>query len=92
MQELLLAVARGLVEDKEAVQVTVDPMREDGTVVYHLKVAEADMGGIIVYHLTVAEDDMGRVIGKQGRIAKAIRVVMRAAAVRQGEKVIVEID
>ena len=36
MQELLLAVARGLVEDKEAVQVTVDPMREDGTVVYHL--------------------------------------------------------
>ena len=40
----------------------------------------------------VAEADMGRVIGKQGRIAKAIRVVMRAAAVRQGEKVIVEID
>ena len=77
MQELLLAVARGLVEDKEAVQVTVDPMREDGTVVYHLKVAEADLG---------------RVIGKQGHIAKAIRVVMRAAAVRQGEKVIVEID
>ena len=77
MQELLLAVARGLVEDKEAVQVTVDPMREDGTVVYHLKVAEADMG---------------RVSGTQGRIAKAIRVVMRAAAVRQGEKVIVEID
>ena len=77
MQELLLAVARGLVEDKEAVQVTVDPVRDDGTTVYQLKVAESDMG---------------RVIGKQGRIAKAIRVVMRAAAVRQGEKVIVEID
>ena len=77
MQELLLAVARGLVEDKEAVQVTVDPVRDDGTTVYHLKVAESDMG---------------RVIGKQGRIAKAIRVVMRAAAVRQGEKVIGEID
>ena len=76
MQELLIAVARGLVEDKDAVQVTVDPVREDGTV---------------VYHLTVAEDEMGRVIGKQGRIAKAIRVVMRAAAVRQGEKVVVEI-
>ena len=44
MQELLLAVARGLVEDKEAVQVTVDPMREDGTVVYHLKVAGAGFG------------------------------------------------
>ena len=77
MQELLLAVARGLVEDKDAVQVTVDPLREDGTTVYHLKVAESDMG---------------RVIGKQGRIAKAIRVVMRAAAVRQGEKAVVEID
>ena len=77
MQELLLAVARGLVEDKEAVQVTVDPVRDDGTTVYHLKVAESDMG---------------RVIGKQGRIAKAIRVVMRAAAVRQGEKGSVEID
>ena len=77
MQELLLAVARGLVEDKEAVQVTVDPMREDGTVVYHLKVAEADMG---------------RVIGKQGRIAKAMRTVMRAAATRQDAKVSVEID
>ena len=76
MQELLLAVARGLVEDKEAVQVTVDPMREDGTVVYHLKVAEADMG---------------RVIGKQGRIAKAIRAVVKAAASKEDKKVIVEI-
>ena len=76
MQELLIAVARGLVENKDAVQVTVDPVREDGTV---------------VYHLVVAEDDMGGVIGKQGRIAKAIRVVMRAAAVRHGEKIVVEI-
>ena len=77
MQELLVAVARGLVENKDAVAVTVDDPREDGT---------------IVYHLHVAEDDMGRVIGKQGRIAQAIRIVMRAAAVRQGEKAIVEID
>ena len=77
MQELLLALAQGLVDEKEAVQVSVDDPREDGT---------------IVYHLQVAEGDMGRVIGKQGRIAKAIRVVMRAAAVRQGEKVMVEID
>ncbi|HIX33328.1 RNA-binding protein [Gemmiger sp. An120] len=77
MQELLLAVARGLVDEPDAVQVTVDAPREDGT---------------IVYHLHVAEGDMGRVIGKQGRIAKAIRIVMRAAAVRQGDKVMVEID
>ncbi|MEG1407349.1 MAG: KH domain-containing protein, partial [Ruthenibacterium sp.] len=72
MQELLLAVAQGLVEDKDAVQVTVDEPNEEGTVVFHLHVAAGDMG---------------RVIGKQGRIAKAIRVVMRAAAVREGVKV-----
>ena len=44
-----------------------------------------------VIELKVAESDMGKVIGKRGRIAKAIRVVMRAAAVRQNEKVVVEI-
>ncbi len=77
MQELLLALAQGLVEDKAAVRVTEDEPNEEG---------------VIVYHLTVAEDDMGRVIGKQGRIAKAIRVVMRAAAVRENKKVMVEID
>ena len=77
MQELLLARAQGLVEDKAAVRVTEDEPNEEG---------------VIVYHLTVAEDDMGRVIGKQGRIAKAIRVVMRAAAVRENKKVMVEID
>lgn len=76
MQELLLAVAKGLVEDKDAVKVAVDEPNEEG---------------VIVYHLTVADDDMGRVIGKQGRIAKAIRVVMRAAAVREGKTVMVEI-
>lgn len=77
MEELLVAVAKGLVDDKDAVRVTVDEPNEEGTV---------------VYHLSVAEGDMGRVIGKQGRIAKAIRVVMRAAGVRQGVKVMVEID
>lgn len=77
MQELLIAVARGLVENKDAVQVTVDGPNEEG---------------VTVFHLHVAEEDMGRVIGKQGRIAKAIRVVMRAAAVRENMKVMVEID
>ena len=77
MQELLNIIAQGLVEQPEDVSVTMDEPREDGSVVYHLHVAEADMG---------------RVIGKQGRIAKAIRVVMRAAATRSNEKVIVEID
>ena len=42
--------------------------------------------------LTVAPDDMGKVIGKQGRIAKAMRTVMRAAATRKDVRVSVEID
>ena len=77
MEELLRAMASGLVEDKEAITITVD---------------EPDEDNIVVYHLHVADDDMGRVIGKQGRIAKAIRTVMHAGASRVGEKVMVEID
>lgn len=45
----------------------------------------------IVYQLTVHPDDMGKVIGKQGRIAKALRVVVSAAAVKENKKVMVEI-
>ena len=77
MQELLIAMAQGLVEFPDQVTVNVD---------------EADEEGVITYHLHVAESDMGRVIGKQGRIAKAIRTVMRAAASRKDQKVAVEID
>ena len=76
MQELLLTVARGLVDDKDAVRVTVDQPNEEG---------------VVVYHLYVAEDDMGRVIGKLGRSATAMRVVRRAAAVRENENVVVAI-
>lgn len=45
----------------------------------------------IVIELTVAKDDMGKVIGKQGRIAKAIRTVVRAASVKSETKYSVEI-
>ena len=71
-----MAVAKGLVENKDAVQVTVD---------------EANEEGVIVYHLTVAEEDMGRVIGKQGRIAKAIRTILSASATRDGRRATLEI-
>ncbi|MEG1849094.1 MAG: KH domain-containing protein [Oscillospiraceae bacterium] len=77
MEQLISIIAKGLVDDKDAVNVTADAPLEDGTVVYHLH---------------VAPDDMGRVIGKQGRIAKAIRTVVRAAANKTGEKAAVEID
>lgn len=77
MQELLSYIAKGLVENPNAVSVTEDDPLDDGTVVYHLHVAEGDMG---------------RVIGKQGRIAKSIRTLMRAVANRRNEKIAVEID
>lgn len=76
MQELLISIAKGLVEAPDAVTVTTEEGEE----------------GMIIYHLHVAEEDMGRVIGKQGRIAKAIRVVMRAAATRNNQRIMVEID
>ncbi|MBP1764451.1 MAG: hypothetical protein H6Q65_1509 [Firmicutes bacterium] len=44
-----------------------------------------------VYELHVAPEDMGKIIGKQGRIAKAIRTVVKSAAIRENKKVMVEI-
>ena len=44
-----------------------------------------------IYEVTVAQEDMGKVIGKQGRIAKAMRTVVKAAATRENKKVTVEI-
>ena len=44
-----------------------------------------------LYELRVAPDDMGKIIGKQGRIAKAVRTVVKAAAVRENKKISIEI-
>ena len=77
MKDLLISIAAGLVDEPEKVTVDVDDINEEG---------------VVVYHLHVAQDDMGRVIGKQGRIAKAIRTVMRATANRSDSKISVEID
>ena len=57
-----------------------------------VEVIETSKDDAIYVELKVAQEDMGKVIGKQGRIAKAIRVVMRAAATRNDEKISVEID
>ncbi|MBB5336489.1 KH domain-containing protein [Pectinatus brassicae] len=54
-------------------------------------VKEKNDGKTVVYELSVADDDMGKVIGKQGRIAKAMRTVVKAAAAREYKKVIVDI-
>ena len=56
-----------------------------------VEVTETESNGTTVIQLRVASDDMGKVIGKQGRIAKAIRTVVKAAATKANAKVVVEI-
>ncbi len=77
MEKLLETIVAGLVEDKTAISVKVD---------------EPNADDVIVYHLHVAPEEMGRVIGKRGRIANAIRNIMRASAAMQNQKIMVEID
>lgn len=56
-----------------------------------IAVTETEEDGIIKIDLTVAPEDMGKVIGKQGRIAKSIRTVVKAAASKGDKKVVVDI-
>ena len=74
MKELLLYMAKNLVDDPEAVSVT-EVEGEDGKVL----------------ELRVAPGDMGKVIGRQGRIAKEIRTIVKTVAQRTGEKITVDI-
>ena len=74
MKELLLYMAKNLVDDPEAVTVN-EISDEDGTVL----------------ELHVASADMGKVIGRQGRIAKEIRTIVKTVSQRSGLKVTVEI-
>jgi len=74
LKELLLIIAKNLVEFPDKVE--VDEEQRDNTIILKLR---------------VASEDMGKVIGKQGRIAKAIRTVVKAAAIHNEKKVMVEI-
>ncbi|NMB10856.1 MAG: KH domain-containing protein [Firmicutes bacterium] len=74
MKELVEFIAKSLVDQPEAVQVS-----------------QVEGERSLILELRVAPDDMGKVIGKQGRIAKAIRTVVKAAATKEGKMVHVEI-
>ncbi len=74
MKDLLLYIARNLVDNPDAVTVTESPGSQELTL-----------------ELRVAPEDMGKVIGRQGRIAKEIRTVIRSRAQREGIKVSVDI-
>ena len=56
-----------------------------------VSVTEVEAEKSLILELHVSKDDMGKVIGKQGRIAKAIRAVVKAAAVKENKRVVVEI-
>ncbi|MDF2564071.1 MAG: hypothetical protein K0Q53_466 [Massilibacillus sp.] len=73
---------------KEIVEVIAKALVQDPEQVV---VKETESNNITVCELHVAPDDMGKVIGKQGRIAKALRTVVKAASTRENKKVIVEI-
>ena len=75
MRDLLEFLTRSLVEDPDAVQVT--------------EVEEID--GEVVLEVEVADDVLGRVIGRGGRVANALRSVMKAAATREEKRVVVDI-
>jgi uncharacterized protein len=75
VRELLDFLARALVENPDEVEVS--------------EVEETD--GEVVLELEVAEDDLGRVIGRGGRVANALRSVMKAAATREDKRVVVDI-
>jgi predicted RNA-binding protein YlqC (UPF0109 family) len=74
MKDLIEYMARAIVEFPDEVVVTEEEGEDH-----------------IVYHLRVAESDMGRVIGKEGRIANAMRTVLRVAAIRKGTRAVLEI-
>ncbi|MGL6107432.1 KH domain-containing protein [Romboutsia sp.] len=74
MKELVLDIAKALVDNPEAVE--VEEIKDKDEIILKLK---------------VSQDDMGKVIGKQGRIAKAIRTVVKSAANRENVKVSLEI-
>jgi len=56
-----------------------------------IEITEKENNGMTVLELSVAKEDMGKVIGRKGKIAKAIRTVVKACANRQNKKVSVEI-
>ena len=75
MKDFIEFLTRALVDDPDAVE--VDSFEEDE--------------GTVVYELRVAEDDVGKVIGRNGRTVNALRTVVRAAAVRDGRRVLVDV-
>jgi hypothetical protein len=78
MKDLLELLAKNLVDNPDEVEVVERPKHSDSN-------------RSVILELKVAPDDMGKVIGKQGRIARAIRTLVKAAAINEDKHVTVEI-
>ncbi|MGL6278081.1 MAG: KH domain-containing protein [Gaiella sp.] len=74
MEELLVWVARGLVDEPDAV-----------------RVERVDDGDLVLLRLHVADGDVGKVIGRQGRVVRALRTVVNAAGGREHRRTVLEI-
>ncbi|NLU50249.1 MAG: KH domain-containing protein [Syntrophomonadaceae bacterium] len=74
MKDLVELIAKSLVDNPDAVEVT-----------------QIEGEKSVIVELKVAPEDMGKVIGKQGKIAKSIRALAKAAAAKEGKRVVVEI-
>lgn len=74
MEDLVLYLAKSLVDKPDEVQVT-----------------RTERDGAVVFELRVAEEDVGKVIGRQGRIARALRTIVRASGAHQNERATLEI-
>lgn len=72
---------------KEILQTIIENLVDNPDAV---EINQVDETGVIVFEVKVAEGDMGKIIGKQGRIAKSIRTVMKAVATKEHKKVTVE--
>ena len=73
---------------KELVEYVARSLVDDPT---QVQVNQTRQGGKVHLELKVAKDDMGRVIGKSGRIANALRVLLRVAAAREGKQVTLDV-
>ena len=73
---------------RELVEFLTESLVEDPDAV---QVEEVPTGRMTVYEVTVAEDDVGKIIGRQGKVIRAIRTVVKAAATRQGTRVDVDV-
>lgn len=75
MEELILYIVKNIVSKPDEVTVEEGGMREDS----------------VIYNLKVADEDKGFVIGKQGRVAKSIRTIVKTAAAKQGKHINIDI-